>query len=165
MAAPIKKAVIPRRDRINVTPERRAEARAGMGGELVKSSEGPASPMVEAVPTPDVTPTPTAEVATPSASVRAPVSVTRPLGVTTAPVEAPATPRRRGRKPISPEVVAMEPERSVKIPETVWDEIRLALVQFPKGKDLPNSIKAYLTAAHQHYQAYLRKHGKLPPAN
>jgi hypothetical protein len=56
----------------------------------------------------------------------------------------------------------MEKERSVKIPESIWDEIRLALVLLPKGDDTPASIKAYLVAAHQAYSGQLRKQGKLP---
>ena len=56
----------------------------------------------------------------------------------------------------------MESERSVKIPESVWNDIRLALVLLPKSEDSPANIKAYLVAAHRAYDAQLRKQGKLP---
>lgn len=79
-----------------------------------------------------------------------------------APIASPAARPRRGRKPAAPDAVLMETERSVKIPESVWNEIRLSLVLLPKGEDSPVSIKAYLVAAHRHYEAQLRKQGKLP---
>ena len=177
MAPSIQKPQIPRRDRITVSPERRAEARAGMGGEQVKTADAPATapsaPVVEAPPsppvvevpvatvTPDVMPASTTEVEAPPAPPEPaprPVPVAVPVAVAT----APAAPHRRGRKPAAPDAVLMEPERSVKIPESVWDDIRLALVLLPKGEDLPTSIKSYLVAAHRHYQAQLRKQGKLP---
>ena len=56
----------------------------------------------------------------------------------------------------------MEPEHAVKIPESVWEEIRLSLVLFPRGEDLPRNIKAYLVAAHRAYDGQLRKQAKLP---
>ena len=56
----------------------------------------------------------------------------------------------------------MEPERSVKIPESIWEDIRLSLVLLPKAADTPANIKAYLVAAHRAYDAQLRKQGKLP---
>ena len=56
----------------------------------------------------------------------------------------------------------METEHAVKIPESVWEEIRLSLVLLPKGEDSPRNIKAYLVAAHRAYDGQLRKQGKLP---
>ena len=171
MAGQIQKPQIPsRRDRLQVSPERRAEARAGMGGEQVNPTQPLPAPVVEALaspaaPAPVATVTP-AELATPPAPaelVPAPTEAA-PVAVAPAPTEAAAS-RRRGRKEApAAQDLPMEPERSVKIPESMWEDIRVALVQFPKGEELPKNIKSYLVAAHLHYQAYLRKHNKLPPA-
>ena len=178
----IEPAKIPsRRDRLVVSPERREEARAGMGGEQTKVAL-PAAPAAA-----DVAPAPAAE--TPVA----PTSAVAPAAVATAPTPAPipdlatapttepaAAPvpvvspaagpkpaaagakRRVGRPAAAPDAVLMEPEHAVKIPESVWEEIRLSLVLFPKGEDLPRNIKAYLVAAHRAYDAQLRKQAKLP---
>ena len=154
----IEPAKIPsRRDRLVVSPERREEARAGMGGEQTKVAL-PAAPAAAAEPTPapapDLVTTPTAE------SAAAPVPVVSPA-VGPKPAAAGAK-RRAGRPAAAPDAVLMEPEHAVKIPESVWEEIRLSLVLFPKGEDLPRNIKAYLVAAHRAYDAQLRKQAKLP---
>lgn len=165
----IEPAKIPsRRDRLVVSPERREEARAGMGGEQTKVAQPAAAAA-------DVAPAPAAE--TPVA----PTSAVAPAAVATAPTAEPAAApvpvvspaagpkpaaagakRRVGRPVAAPDTVLMEPEHAVKIPESVWEEIRLSLVLFPKGEDLPRNIKAYLVAAHRAYDAQLRKQAKLP---
>lgn len=178
----IEKAKIPsRRDRLQVSPERRDQARAGMGGEQVRtagttvSSADAAPAPLEPTPAPVAAPEPTAtapaldNTPTPSspsepaaeptpaqavAAVDAPVAVAR--------TAAPATGPRRGRKPAPPDAVLMEPERSVKIPESVWEDIKLTLAQLLKSEGSPNNIKAYLVAAHRLYDGQLRKQGKLP---
>lgn len=181
-----------RRGPIPVSEQARNQARAGMSGEQVKTAvEAPAAPVevpVAPVPLPPapaavavpevLAPAPAPETpetgvgATPPEVLNAvtgnPVSepVAEPVPTATAPRSAtPVTPvagARRGRKPAPPNAVLMEPEHSVKIPETVWNEIRLALVLLPKGEDSPANIKAYLVAAHRTYEAQLRKQGKLP---
>ncbi len=169
-----------RRDRLQVSPERRNQARAGMGGEQVKTAgattlsanaapapvEAPAEPtpapeLVAATPAPTPAPdeTPAPAPAPQPAAEPTPVAAQAVAAARTA---APAAGRRRGRKPAAPDAVLMEPERSVKIPESVWNDIRLALVLLPKGEDSPANIKAYLVAAHRTYDAQLRKQGKLP---
>lgn len=189
----IEKAKIPsRRDRIQVSPERRDQARAGMGGEQVKTagatilSADAASAPVKAPVTPaPLEPTP-APIAAPEPAATAPALNSTPapslpfepaaeptpapaqtMAAADAPVPAartttPTAGRRRGRKPAAPDAILMEPERSVKIPESVWNDIRLALVLLPKGEDSPANIKAYLVAAHRAYDTQLRKQGKLP---
>lgn len=188
MAAPIQKPQIPaRRGPIPVSEQARNQARAGMSGEQVKTAvEAPAAPVevpVAAIPpstpasaapeTPAPTPAPETAAAPTEAlkvSAAAPASEPEaepvPIAMAPRPVApaAPAAGARRGRKPAPPDAVLMEPEHSVKIPETVWNEIRLALVLLPKGEDSPASIKAYLVAAHRTYKALLRKQGKLPAA-
>lgn len=190
----IEKAKIPsRRDRIQVSPERRDQARAGMGGEQLKTAgattlggdaapvplEAPApteptpapvaapepvaatptlAPALDETPAPSPAPEPDAEPMPAPAQAVAAADAPVPTVRTTAPTAG----RRRGRKPAAPDAVLMEPERSVKIPESVWNDIRLALVLLPKGEDLPANIKAYLVAAHRTYDAQLRKQGKLP---
>jgi len=131
--------------------------------------------MLAPVPAPETLETPETGIgATPpevlNAATENPVSepVAEPVPTAAAPRSAtpvtPAAGARRGRKPAPPNTVLMEPEHSVKIPETVWNEIRLALVLLPKGEDSPANIKAYLVAAHRTYEAQLRKQGKLPAA-
>lgn len=172
----IEPAKIPsRRDRLVVSPERREEARAGMGGEQTKVAL-PAAPAADVAPAPAAetpvaptsavatapTPAPTPDlVATPTAEpAAAPVPVMSPAA---GPKPAAAGAKRRvGRPAAAPDAVLMEPEHAVKIPESVWEEIRLSLVLFPKGEDLPRNIKAYLVAAHRAYDAQLRKQAKLP---
>lgn len=189
----IEPAKIPsRRDRIQVSPERRDQARAGMGGEQLKTagatavSAGAVPAPVEAlvapapseptpapepaamapapIPTLDEPPVPSppfepaAEPTPAPAQVVAAVDAPVPVARTAAPI----TGQRRGRKPAPPDAVLMEPERSVKIPESVWEDIKLTLAQLLKSEGSPNNIKAYLVAAHQLYDAQLRKQGKLP---
>jgi hypothetical protein len=55
--------------------------------------------------------------------------------------------------------------KGVRIAESVWSEIRKIIVQLPKGPDMPTNIIGYLHAAHRHYEAHLRKQGKLPLVN
>ena len=136
----IEPAKIPsRRDRLVVSPERREEARAGMGGEQTKVAGAVAPAAGAPAPTPEPMPAP-------------------PLPT----AAAAGAKRRAGRPAAAPDAVLMEPEHAVKIPESVWEEIRLSLVLFPKGQDLPRNIKAYLVAAHRAYDAQLRKQAKLP---
>lgn len=189
---PIEPPKIPsRRDRLVVSPERREEARAGMGGEQTKAArasapavdtapapvvELPAAPAaselaaVAAAPTPQPVPAPplaTAADAAPDLAAAPPAEpAPAPVdAVSPAPAAKPAAAgakRRVGRPAAAPDAVLMEPEHAVKIPESVWEEIRLSLVLFPKGEDLPRNIKAYLVAAHRAYDSQLRKQGKLP---
>ena len=195
---PIEPPKIPsRRDRLVVSPERREEARAGMGGEQTKAARAlapaaetapapvvetpaaPAAPETAAVapaPTPQPVPAPPLATATDAAPTPAPAPdlpaalpaepAPAPVAaVSPAPAAKPAAAgakRRVGRPAAAPDAVLMEPEHAVKIPESVWEEIRLSLVLFPKGEDLPRNIKAYLVAAHRAYDAQLRKQGKLP---
>lgn len=156
----IEPAKIPsRRDRLVVSPERREEARAGMGGEQTKVAlPAAAAADVAAAPTPapapDLTTAPTAEPAAAALPVVSPAAGPKSA--------AAGAKRRAGRPAAAPDAVLMEPEHAVKIPESVWEEIRLSLVLFPKGEDLPRNIKAYLVAAHRAYDAQLRKQAKLP---
>ena len=77
---------------------------------------------------------------------------------------ATAPPGWRGRKPAVDTTTAQPaPVRSVKIRETVWGDIKLLLALLPKEENTPRNIQAYVEAAHQHYEAHLRKQGKLPP--
>lgn len=178
----IEPAKIPsRRDRLVVSPERREEARAGMGGEQTKVAL-PAAPAADVAPAPAAeTPVAPTSAVAPAAVVTAPTPAPAPDLVTSPTAEPTAVPvprvspaagpkpaaaagakRRVGRPAAAPDAVLMEPEHAVKIPESVWEEIRLSLVLFPKGEDLPRNIKAYLVAAHRAYDAQLRKQAKLP---
>jgi hypothetical protein len=56
----------------------------------------------------------------------------------------------------------MEPEHAVKIPESVWKDIKVSLAALADVTDAPASIKKYLVEAHRLYDAHLRKQGKLP---
>ncbi|SNR98696.1 hypothetical protein [Hymenobacter mucosus] len=166
------------RKRIPVDETLRAEARAGMGGEQTRlEAEGkvaaPATaapaeaavPPVPAAPEPTPAPVPVATqqpAPEPGPVVEQPVAAapTAPY-VPTAPVER----RPRGRKPAA---VGTEPTgelKGVRIAESVWSEIRKIIVQLPKGPDMPTNIIGYLHAAHRHYEAHLRKQGKLPGVN
>lgn len=176
----IEPAKIPsRRDRLVVSPERREQARAGMDGEQTKSTgatapataapaplvETPASVVAAPAPTPEPVPAPelpaAAAAPTPAPAPAAP-ALELPAAVVkpTKPAATSGAKRGRGRPPLETE--RMGPQRPVKIPEDVWEEIRLSLVLLPKGEDLPRNIKAYLVAAHRAYDAQLRKQGKLP---
>ncbi|SDY92340.1 hypothetical protein [Hymenobacter psychrophilus] len=178
----IEKPKIEPRQRIPVSAERRNQARAGMDGELVKSTSATTADAAPAVTDPAVAPLAPVDAPVAPKPTLAPVAAPEPSAASTsqpaspvqsvatvaptlpaaAPIASPVARPRRGRKPAAPDAVLMETERSVKIPESVWNEIRLALVLLPKGEDSPVSIKAYLVAAHRHYEAQLRKQGKLP---
>jgi hypothetical protein len=88
----------------------------------------------------------------------APVPATAPAVLAATPVER----RPRGRKPA---LVYAQPAgelKGVRISERDWSDIRKILVQLPKGADMPTNIIGYLHTAHKHYEAHLRKTGKLP---
>ena len=78
----------------------------------------------------------------------------------TAPRAAPTN--RRGRKPRPADAPSLDSEHSIRIAESVWNEIRLNLALLPKGADNPTNIKKYIELAHKAYEAQLRKQGKLP---
>jgi len=188
----IEKPIIPRRERIHVSAERRDQARAGMGGEQIKTAsevtpelavpvapdttvaaaaapaplpEPPSAPELAAAPelTPTAAPAPMVapEPTTQPLPAPAPLAVKSPA-VVAKPAAATGAKRGRGRPAAAPDAETMEPERSVKIPESIWEDIRLSLVLLPKAADTPANIKAYLVAAHRAYDAQLRKQGKLP---
>ncbi|MCC3160186.1 hypothetical protein LJ737_23320 [Hymenobacter sp. 15J16-1T3B] len=54
------------------------------------------------------------------------------------------------------------PLHTVQIAKSVVQEIKMSLLLATPGPDTPTTIKNYLEAAHRHYDAYLRKSGKLP---
>ena len=56
------------------------------------------------------------------------------------------------------------PLHTVQIARSVVREIKMSLLLAIPGLDTPTTIKNYLEAAHRHYDAHLRKTGKLPPA-
>ena len=56
------------------------------------------------------------------------------------------------------------PLHTVQIAKSVVQEIKMSLLLVTPGPDTPTTIKNYLEAAHRHYDAHLRKTGKLPPA-
>ena len=169
------------RKRIPVDETLRAEARAGMGGEQTRlaaetpvaaptapaPTQAPAAiaapaPVPAAMPVPDAQPTPepTPE---PMLAAAQPVAA----AASTAPYVAPAPGERRprSRKSAAADVEPTGELKGVRIAESVWAEIRRIIVQLPKGPDMPTNIIGYLHAAHRHYEAHLRKQGKLPPAN
>lgn len=165
------------RKRIPVDETLRAEARAGMGGEQTRlEAEGkvaaPAAPTpAEAAPaaaapepTPVSEPAPVAQPAPkPTPAVEQPIAAAAPAALSVAP--APVERRPRGRKTVAAGVEPTGELKGVRIAESVWAEIRKIIVQLPKGPDMPTNIIGYLHAAHRHYEAHLRKQGKLPPAN
>ncbi|UOQ83296.1 hypothetical protein [Hymenobacter sp. 5414T-23] len=164
------------RKRIPVDEALRAEARAGMGGEQtrleaeVKAPAAPALSEAVAVPAavvaPEPTPSPTVEFTpdpTPSPAVEQPVAVAAPAAPYVAP--APVERRPRGRKPAAADAEPAGELKGVRIAESVWSEIRKIIVQLPKGPDMPTNIIGYIHAAHRHYEAHLRKQGKLPASN
>ncbi|WP_207218254.1 hypothetical protein [Hymenobacter persicinus] len=154
-----KPQITPRR-RIEVPEEARQQARAGMGGEATRTATAPpapvepiAAPAAVAAPTPTPAPTP-AEAPAPAAAPAAPAA---------APVRA----STRGRKPAAAAAPAPEAEvplHTVQIAKSVVQEIKMSLLLATPGPDTPTTIKNYLEAAHRHYDAHLRKTGKLPPA-
>jgi hypothetical protein len=92
-----------------------------------------------------------------------PVVAPTVLGKPASQLTATAASGRRGRKPTVDTTTAQPaPVRSVKIRETVWGDIKLLLALLPKEENTPRNIQAYVEAAHQHYEAHLRKQGKLP---
>ena len=166
------------RKRIPVDETLRAEARAGMGGEQTRLeaeikapaptvsalSETVAAPA--AVVAPEPTPSPAVQLKpelSPPPVVEQPVAVAAP----TAPYDAPAPVERRprGRKPAAADAEPTGELKGVRIAESVWSEIRKIIVQLPKGQDMPTNIIGYIHAAHRHYEAHLRKQGKLPASN
>ncbi|GAA4493214.1 hypothetical protein GCM10023172_01510 [Hymenobacter ginsengisoli] len=142
-----KPQITPRR-RIEVPEEARQQARAGMGGEATRTATAPPAP-VEPIAAP---------VAIPAAAVSAPVPV---------PAAAPVRASTRGRKPAAaaePVLEAEVPLHTVQIAKSVVQEIKMSLLLASPGPETPTTIKNYLEAAHRHYDAHLRKTGKLPPA-
>ncbi|GAA4389544.1 hypothetical protein [Hymenobacter koreensis] len=153
-----KPQITPRR-RIEVPEEARQQARAGMGGEATRTAT--------------TAPVPVEPIAAPAAAVApapvpAPVEAQAPAAA--APIIPAATPVRastRGRKPAAAAAPASEAEvplHTVQIAKSVVQEIKMSLLLVAPGPDAPTTIKNYLEAAHRHYDAYLRKTGKLPPA-
>lgn len=161
------------RKRIPVDETLRAEARAGMGGEQTRlEAEGKATTPAAAAPAEAVTapiaPAPTPEPVAavepapePEPAAEQPVAETATTSAPAAPVER----RPRGRKPAAAGPEPTGELKGVRIAESVWSEIRKIIVQLPKGPDMPTNIIGYLHAAHRHYEAHLRKQGKLPPVN
>lgn len=168
------------RGRIPVSEADRAAARAGMDGEKTKQASEPVAPAATLTQ-------PVIPLATESESAAAPTqptaseAATSPTVVTTlAPTEptavepavasiesapqpsAPTTPSRRGRKPAVPTATAPVALRSLKVPEPSWLEIKLVVAQLAGVQDVPHNIQTYIEAAHHHYEAHLRKQGKLP---
>ncbi|MCB2411055.1 hypothetical protein [Hymenobacter lucidus] len=156
-----KPQITPRR-RIEVPEEARQQARAGMGGEATRTATAPPAP-VEPIAAP-------AAVAAPVAPAPAPAPVDAPASVAAAPAVPAAAPVRastRGRKPAAAAAPAPEAEvplHTVQIAKSVVQEIKMSLLLATPGPDTPTTIKNYLEAAHRHFDAYLRKTGKLPPA-
>jgi hypothetical protein len=170
------------RKRIPVDEALRAEARAGMGGEQTRLEAevkptvpaAPALPEAVAAPAVVATPEPTpAPVPAPAVQV-VPESNLAPAAAQPVAAAAPAAPyvapapverRPRGRKPAAADAEPAGELKGVRIAESVWSEIRKIIVQLPKGPDMPTNIIGYIHAAHRHYEAHLRKQGKLPAAN
>ncbi|WP_170170469.1 hypothetical protein [Hymenobacter perfusus] len=153
-----KPQITPRR-RIEVPEEARQQARAGMGGEATRTATAPPAP-VEPIAAP-------ATVAAP-APASAPVEAPAPVAAApVAPAAAPVRASTRGRKPAAAASSAPEAEvplHTVQIAKSVVQEIKMSLLLATPGPDTPTTIKNYLEAAHRHYDAHLRKTGKLPPA-
>ena len=153
-----KPQITPRR-RIEVPEEARQQARAGMGGEATRTATAPPA-AVEPI-------APPAAVAAPAPTV---TSLAVPAPAAAAPAVPAATPARassRGRKPAAAAAPALEAEvplHTVQIAKSVVQEIKMSLLLVTPGPDTPTTIKNYLEAAHRHYDAHLRKTGKLPPA-
>jgi len=171
----------PRR-RIPVDDAVRAEARAGMGGEQTRlESEGKAAAPSEPVAAsasapapPEPTPAP-AMAAVPTLTSAALATVepavagelvneepTAPAAPVLTVAPAPVERRPRGRKPAPVGAQPAGELKGVRISERDWSDIRKILVHLPKGADMPTNIIGYLHTAHKHYEAYLRKTGKLP---
>ena len=86
---------------------------------------------------------------------------TAPAAPALAPAPAVVGRRPRGRKSAPADAQPAGELKGVRISETDWSDIRKILVQLPKGADIPTNIIGYLHAAHKHYEAHLRKTGKL----
>ncbi|GAC1373958.1 MAG: hypothetical protein NVSMB30_16380 [Hymenobacter sp.] len=154
-----KPQITPRR-RIEVPEEARREARAGMGGEATRTASQPPVAVEPIVPAP-------APVAAPAAPAPTPVAKPAPVTAAAAAVAAPERATTRGRKPAAVATPAPEADVSlhtVQIAKSVVQEIKMSLLLVTPGLDTPTTIKNYLEAAHRHYDAHLRKTGKLPPA-
>ena len=148
-----KPQITPRR-RIEVPEEARQQARAGMGGEATRTATAPPA-AVEPIAVP-------AAVAAPAAP--SPVEAAMPVA---APGAVPVRASARSRKPAAAAAPVPEgevPLHTVQIAKSVVQEIKMSLLLATPGPDTPTTIKNYLEAAHRHYDAYLRKTGKLPPA-
>ena len=154
-----KPQITPRR-RIEVPEEARQQARAGMGGEATRTATMP-SAAVEPV-------APPAAVVAPAALAPAPVAALVPVAVVSeAPVAAPVRSFARGRKLAAAALPVPEvevPLHTVQIAKFVVQEIKMSLLLATPSPDTPTTIKNYLEAAHRHYDAHLRRIGKLPPA-
>jgi hypothetical protein len=117
------------------------------------------------------TPEPAAVASEPDAPTVATAAPAQPTAVATAPAPtkpapqptATAAPGRRGRKPAVATGAAPVVLRSLKVPEGSWIEIKLVVAQLTSVEDVPHNIQTYIEAAHKHYEAHLRKQGKLPP--
>ncbi|GAB3840381.1 hypothetical protein GCM10028821_45030 [Hymenobacter jeollabukensis] len=152
-----KPQITPRR-RIEVPEEARQQARAGMGGEATRTATTPPAP-VEPI-------APPAAVAAPAVPAPEPVPVAA-ASTSAAPAAAPVRASTRGRKSAAAAAPAPEgevPLHTVQIAKSVVQEIKMSLLLATPGPDTPTTIKNYLEAAHRHYDAHLRKTGKLPPA-
>ena len=148
-----KPQITPRR-RIEVPEEARQQARAGMGGEATRTATTPPTPVQ-----PIAAAAPAVAAAAPEPVAAAPLP--------TAPATAPVRASTRGRKPAAataPVPEAEVPLHTVQIAKSVVQEIKMSLLLATPGPDTPTTIKNYLEAAHRHYDAHLRKTGKLPPA-
>lgn len=152
-----KPQITPRR-RIEVPEEARQQARAGMGGEATRTATTPPAPVEPVAP-----PTPAAAPAVAAPAPKPVAAASQPA----APAAAPVRTSTRGRKPAAaaaPVPEAEVPLHTVQIAKSVVQEIKMSLLLVTPGPDMPTTIKNYLEAAHRHYDAHLRKTGKLPPA-
>ena len=156
-----KPQITPRR-RIEVPEEARQQARAGMGGEATRTATTPPA-AVEPIALLAPVAAPAAPAPEPAPVAAAPEPAAAPVATpAAAPVKAPS----RGRKPAiaaAPAPEAEVPLHTVQIAKSVVQEIKMSLLLATPGPNTPTTIKNYLEAAHRHYDAYLRKAGKLPP--
>ncbi|GAB2796363.1 hypothetical protein HNQ93_004203 [Hymenobacter luteus] len=155
-----KPQITPRR-RIEVPEEARQQARAGMGGEATRTATTPPAP-VEPIAPPTPTAAPVVAAPAPEPAAVAPQPTVSQPGPPTA---ARARASTRGRKTAAAAAPTPEPEvplHTVQIAKSVVQEIKMSLLLATPGPDTPTTIKNYLEAAHRHYDAYLRKSGKLP---
>jgi hypothetical protein len=189
MATPFPKPQIPtRRERIPVSEEARKQARASMGGELIKGMDSAAISETPTVSSPTVL---TAEIAASeptavlSAELDSPISLLgneaaaatkEELIVTTpspssvanpsvAPVASNAIVQRkpRGRKQTATTAETTDqPLQSVHLFRGTIHEIKMNLLLLPNAPENPTNIRQYIEAALTLYEAQLRKQGKLP---